>query len=91
MRLIDADELKKCFSLTLHGREVYSAEEILITIQTAPTIDAEPVRHGKWIRHGEPPVYVIECSACGQQYFNHASQSFGNYCSICGAKMDKED
>lgn len=43
MRLIDADEFKKCFSPTLHGREVYNAEEILMTIQTVPTIDAEPV------------------------------------------------
>lgn len=42
MRAIDADELKKCFSLTLHGKEVYNAEEILMTIQTAPTIEPAP-------------------------------------------------
>ena len=41
MRLIDADELQKCFSLALHGREVYNAEEILMTIQTAPTIEVD--------------------------------------------------
>ena len=43
---------------------------------------------GAWIRHGEPPQYVVECSRCGNKYFNHALQPFAKYCSMCGAKME---
>ena len=46
----------------------------------------EPKR-GEWIEHGEPPMLVIECSVCGQKYFNHALQEKAKYCSMCGAKM----
>ena len=45
-------------------------------------------KKGSWIRHGIPPEYVVECSVCGQKYFNHAMQSLANYCSMCGAKME---
>ena len=46
----------------------------------------EPKR-GEWIIHGEPPMLVIECSVCGQKYFNHVMQEKAKYCSMCGAKM----
>ena len=45
-------------------------------------------KKGSWIRHGEPPEYVIECSRCGQKYFCHAMQTLANYCSMCGARME---
>ena len=45
-------------------------------------------KKGSWIRHGEPPQYVVECSRCGNKYFNHALQPFAKYCSMCGAKME---
>lgn len=48
---------------------------------------AEP-KKGRWIIHGEPPMYVIECSFCGQKYFNHVGQSLAKYCSNCGTKME---
>lgn len=47
-------------------------------------------KKGSWIRHGEPPEYVIECSQCGQKYFCHAMQTLANYCSMCGASMETE-
>ena len=50
----------------------------------------EPKR-GEWIEHGEPPMLVIECSVCGQKYFNHALQEKAKYCSMCGAKMEVQD
>ena len=54
--------------------------------------EAEPVRHGQWIKneaesalHVEP---IYDCSAC------HNWQAWGDYectpyCPYCGAKMDK--
>lgn len=49
---------------------------------------AEP-KKGRWTVQGEPPMYVIECSCCGQKYFNHVGQSLAKYCSNCGAKMEE--
>lgn len=43
---------------------------------------------GAWIRHGEPPMYVVECSICGQKFFYNAFMNFPNFCSNCGAKME---
>lgn len=43
---------------------------------------------GAWIRHGEPPMYVVECSICGQKFFHNAFMNFSNYCSNCGSKME---
>ena len=42
MRVIDADKLKSYFAPTLTGRTEYSADEILLTIMTIPTVEAEP-------------------------------------------------
>ena len=48
-------------------------------------------KRGEWVEHGEPPMLVIECSVCGQKYFNHALQEKGKYCSMCGAKMEVQE
>lgn len=51
-------------------------------------IRREQIKTGKWIVSGEPPIYIIECSECGQRYFHHAAtQQAANYCSMCGARM----
>lgn len=50
-------------------------------------LQAEVPKRGEWIIHGEPPMLVIECSVCGQKYFNHVMQEKAKYCSMCGAKM----
>ena len=63
-------------------------EDIVQLIVDAPTVDAEPVRHGKWELFdyeygGEPSVGYI-CSECGRiEGFPYP------YCH-CGAKMDLE-
>lgn len=53
-----------------------------------PTIDAEPVRHGRWIKRYDG---IFDCSSCGvrmdlagtpEEYLMH-------YCPNCGAKMDE--
>lgn len=57
---------------------VYQGPRDTPTIQ----IEAEPVRHGRWVMNNQ---YGIKCcSECGY------GQSIGaeNYCPNCGAKMD---
>jgi len=48
----------------------------------APTVDAVPVRHGKWM---VTPTH-IKCSECGESFMLFPQ----NYCPNCGARMDKE-
>ena len=45
MRLVDADALIK----DLKDRKIPFNADINDVIITAPTIDAEPVRHGEWV------------------------------------------
>lgn len=66
-------------------------------IETAPTIEAEPVRHGKWILSEEKidaftKILTLKCSECG--YWRRRSHGLfdrTNYCPNCGAKMDGGD
>lgn len=59
-------------------------------IYNAPTVEAEPVRHGKWITKD---VGFLQksfiCSACGGWEHNlECEHEDLNYCPHCGAKME---
>ena len=53
----------------------------------APTIEAEPVKHGKWIIKNN--IYPV-CSECGKlsDYECDGTHKRSLYCPNCGAKMD---
>ena len=56
-------------------------------LKTSPTIDAEPVRHGRWEWRGGIPW----CSNCGEMPPGYSYEGDVNttpYCPNCGAKMD---
>lgn len=57
-------------------------------LKKAPTVDAEPVRHGHWVGIDDEPCEVWECDMCG--YIYESDQQWYNYCPNCGAKMDGE-
>jgi len=59
--------------------------DILRSVSGKPTIDAEPVRHGKWIEYPTADG-MNQCSACGILRFGES-----NYCPQCGARMDEDD
>ena len=90
MRLIDADRL-------LQGYEDHDFIDTHV-VWNAPTVDAVPVRHGKWVdtetfkrpwfRH-----HIFECSVCRNTLDMdgvNAGRGDANYCPNCGAKMDEE-
>lgn len=59
-----------------------------------PTIDAEPVRRGRWLLEDNPDTgwYRIACSKCGEDVASIAP-CLGrvvtwDYCPYCGAKME---
>lgn len=100
MRLIDADEL-----ITILDEELQkdgSLSKALLVgfakqiLNDAPTVEAEPVRRGKWkigeleiigddIYGGEFELQHEICSVCGHDNMAWSS----NYCPNCGAKMDE--
>lgn len=61
----------------------FTTEEVCYLIERQRAVDAEPVRHGKWlyVGYGKPDAW--DCSECGVMV---AKQHF--YCPRCGAKMD---
>lgn len=69
---------------------VLGIESVLEYAENLPTVDAEPVRHGKWIPIIDRPTWACafhklagyQCSLCGR-----IEKENEPYCN-CGAKMD---
>ena len=74
VRLIDANSLK-------HSRGIAGDEILHEIIDNQPTIEAEPVRRGRWIPVAREP--YAKCSYCGEKHFGCATP----YCDMCGAYM----
>lgn len=102
MRLVDADALIPMEVHTIvvrkaDGNEVWESVLYAEQIDNAPTIDAEPIRHGRWIKrtkvHPDLPndsTYNYECSDCSYMD-THGANVEVPYCWHCGAKMDEEE
>ena len=87
MRLIDADLLVKYVQdNSAPFRDEWSIFRILTAIDFQPTV-TDPFLHGRWHkRTPEDALPFVVCSIC-----MHAVLTPSNYCSNCGAKMDKEE
>ena len=60
-------------------------EDAVTAIKKSPAVDAEPVKHGRWIRNNiDRPMFAI-CSECKTVWYNEY-----NHCPHCGAKIDLE-
>lgn len=108
-RLIDADALidAYCNGCTHYRDKICRAAQRCDFesfcneyINTMPTIDVEPMRHGKWT--ADEILYtqgMTACSCCKTEYYrddlymvgNNAQGELPNYCPNCGARMDKDD
>lgn len=100
MRLIDADEAIRRIEANMRAYYeesnggYYLAEAAVDEIDAMPTVDAEPVKHGKWnkrttIAYCRNGIFIdydeYLCSECQK-----VTEIKENYCSNCGAKMDLE-
>lgn len=89
MRLIDADALaKNGWVLERHGVSNTLLERM--SIADVPTIEAEPVKHGRWeFKH--PNGWA--CSECGEWglMIDNRGICKSDYCPNCGAKMDQKE
>lgn len=99
--LIEKDALKRkhcdtceCKSNCMGtGCKIYEARCLIADL---PTIDAEPVKHGRWIQSEaldyKDPNGVIHvhgmCSCCKLIYDFRDMTSRFKFCPNCGAKMD---
>ena len=84
MRLIDADAIPYVKTMYTVGLLDMVTR---FTIDTMPTIDAVPVKHGEWVKkevYGEA-FFLKACSVCG---FYHGLTVDYNFCPNCGASMD---
>ena len=100
MRLIDADALmkrvceKECgphFNIDLCDLEDDSKDTRCVFreyVKAEPTIEAEPVCHGRWNEKGH-------CECCGYDMGSRVNKWTNVYnlqfCPNCGAKMDAAD
>lgn len=87
-RLIDADSIPWLVE-GVGEIPVITKEEI----DEMPTVDAVPVRHGKWIKldmHAHLADH--KCTACGQECYvpTCMGEPMYIYCPNCGARMDGE-
>lgn len=119
MRLIDANKLMIILQDHCDANCVYTEQERQKTdicdtcllgdakdyIDRMPTIEAEPIRHGMWIKMSDAGQDIIFCSECGGELSRRAITSSNPqfdlflklkcidktaYCPHCGAKMDEE-
>lgn len=100
-RYIDADAIEKVLE-EKHFKRPLDSDRWLIadikkSIMDLPTIDAVPVKRGKWIIRDNPGTgwYRVTCSECGEDvtatapcigFFPNAKVNW-NYCPECGADM----
>lgn len=95
MRLIDVDEAKRKLIERARRESSSIGAGVLLAnaemLDSFPTIEAEPVRHGRWVHtdkalswHGKD-----ECGECGYHTADRLDLSYFNFCPNCGAKMDK--
>ena len=92
-RLIDVDAaIGGVKNRCLGQNDVVKVEHSIISmLYMMPTIDAEPVRHGKWIDRtikvsAELTNIIHVCSVCEEMAVGKY-----RYCPHCGARMDKDD
>lgn len=97
MRLIDADALmrgiedwwcspERCDNYGGIRCRACMMDDAITAIDAAPTIDAAPVKHGRWIDVNRSDG-LRECSVC-HDWQIHYEKYIPNYCPTCGAKMD---
>lgn len=96
MRLIDADALAE--KAYWHGEHpdvgnpfAEGVEAVdMSDIDNAPTIEVEPVRHGRWIDvyGGRYANAKYICSCCGKRaHSDDWKWELSDFCPNCGAKM----
>ena len=91
-RLIDADRLLGFidFDKAVIGEE-HEASDIIAMIKTAPTVEAVPVRHGKWIVTAGGK--QCDCPVCGEWFDNTCNYDIRKtwkFCPVCCTRLEAD-
>ena len=93
-RLIDVDEIIKRSHDVIIGNGTKHRCFDTTLIHEIPTVDAVPVRHGKWIDEGyyadNTNIKAWHCSECNWHMLGYEDELF-RYCPTCGARMVEDD
>ncbi len=93
-RYIDADAIDTRYvpiAPVIDGYDVhYEWVAFVEDINEQPTVDAEPVRHGKWEMKPDLFGFFNEIPVCSECGCTTAMRDKPLYCPYCGARMDKE-
>ena len=84
MRLIDVDALREKLELKLFKMQIVPMRLVLETINEQPTVDAVPVKRGRWIHDINNLYGFSECM--GRETMS--PKKLKPYCPNCGARMD---
>lgn len=98
MRLIDADELKDTLKKLVCNHcpttgvcASCSLGKFLYVVESAPAIDATPVRRGEWhVCQDVDGNEYGKCSYCGGEIYDGDNDTFDqppDFCPHCGADM----
>ena len=63
-------------------------ESFYEALQTIPSADVAPARHGYWVKEKRDVLIHWHCSACKECYYLDTPNA--EYCPHCGAKMDEK-
>ena len=105
MRPIDADKVLETMRSNMDMQELYLPTHFIdLVIDNMPTVEAEPVKHGRWVRGVSKswptkPSCLWYCSCCGEkiryddtlrtyQKIKKPVNEVNPYCRKCGAKME---
>ena len=86
-RLIDADALLMDNTWAFYDR-FGNRTSAGLAIEEAPTVNAEPVRHGYWINYKDEHT-CSQCYGVVIEELVDGEWSDYDYCPFCGAKMDE--
>lgn len=91
MRLIDADALIADCNIYNSWDAQIVKDVVTAWIDDQNTVDAEPVRHGHWVRIKYAEGDWMRCSACEENIWTAGEfaglGSLERFCPHCGAKM----
>lgn len=96
MRLIDADELRDYWLYNGLNEKIYDTNDVLESIDAAPTIDPEsllPTAHimRGTVRDTYDNAFCSSCRSClnGDEYFEDVLAHRYKCCPYCGARFVK--
>ena len=97
MLMIEKKGIVEQIDSIAHNDKVDKFKAAKFAVENARAIEAEPVRHGRWIEQESPYGGHFNCSECGHEVTVPHSELIDprdyvcyldDYCGKCGTRMD---